>query len=143
MSKLKPIQMNVALSLSKGIPIVYVAENCGVSRVTIHNWLRNNPDFVNYLNEMQAENIKQAQARLQAIAHDAVEVLGDLMVDAESDLIKFNAAKEILTLVGFYRDAPPLTNICIGSINTGDVMQSKLNGEKILNHIGATDNIAE
>ena len=115
MSEIKPIQITACSLIANGFSIVDTAEYCKISRITIHNWLKNDEFFVKYINELKLENIEILKNKMQHAAYFAISTMTELMSDSMSDVVKLNAAKEILAMVGFTKDSPSMFNIGINS----------------------------
>lgn len=70
-----------------------VADEVGVNRNTIGNWLRNA--------EFKEEYDKQVKELMSVLAGEALANLAELMRNASSESVRLNACKDILSRAGF------------------------------------------
>lgn len=70
-----------------------VAEEVGVNRNTIGNWLRND--------EFRDEYNKQLLDLMNTLAGEALAHIASLMRNASSESVRLNASKDILSRAGF------------------------------------------
>ena len=100
MKELNTKQLQAAVLLSSGATITATAEQTGITRVTLHNWLRHDDAFIAYLNSLKGELIDAGRAGLQASVALAIETINSLMAGSENDIVRLNAAKEVLNRAG-------------------------------------------
>ncbi|MEY3787727.1 MAG: Helix-turn-helix of insertion element transposase [Pseudomonadota bacterium] len=100
MKDLNARQLQAAVLLSSGATITATAEQAGITRVTLHNWLRHDDAFIAYLNSLKGELIDAGRAGLQASVALAIETINLLMTSSDNDIVKLNAAKEVLNRAG-------------------------------------------
>lgn len=70
-----------------------VADEVGVNRNTIGNWLRNA--------EFKEEYDKQVKDVMSVLAGEAMAHLADLMRNASSESVRLNACRDILSRAGY------------------------------------------
>lgn len=70
-----------------------VADEVGVNRNTIGNWLRNA--------EFKEEYDRQVKELMSVLAGEALANLAELMRNASSESVRLNACKDILSRAGF------------------------------------------
>ena len=125
MAELKPIQLQAAVLLSTGTSITEVAEKAAITRQTIHKWLKEDNEFLAYLNALKSENITAARAAIQSAAVLAVNTISSIMKDSDNDAVRLNAAKEVLAMAGLTKDTLSMANKGIGAVTTEGVRADK------------------
>jgi hypothetical protein len=100
MTELSAKQLQAAILLSSGATITATAAQTGLTRVTLHQWLKNDDAFIAYLNSLKGELIDAGRAGLQASVALAIETINSLMTSSDNDIVRLNAAKEVLTRSG-------------------------------------------
>jgi hypothetical protein len=100
MKELNAKQLQTAVLLSGGTTITLAAEQAGVTRVTLHQWLKNDDEFIAYLNSLKRDLVDSARAGLQASVALAIETINTIMTDSDNDVVRLNAAKEVLNRAG-------------------------------------------
>ena len=100
MKELNAKQLQAAALLSGGATITATAEQTGITRVTVHQWLRDDDVFIAHLNSLKRDLIDSARAGLQASVALAIETINSIMTDSDNDIVRLNAAKEVLNRAG-------------------------------------------
>ena len=100
MKELNTKQLQAAVLLSSGATITATAEQTGITRVTLHNWLKSDDSFIAHINSLKQDLINAGRASLQASVALAIETINSLMTGSDNDIVKLNAAKEILNRAG-------------------------------------------
>ena len=100
MKELNAKQLQAAVLLSGGATVTLAAEQTGITRVTLHEWLRNDDRFIAHLNSLKHDLIDAGRAGLQASVALAIETINSIMTDSDNDLVRLNAAKEVLNRAG-------------------------------------------
>jgi len=100
MKELNAKQLQTAVLLSGGTTITLAAEQAGVTRVTLHQWLKNDDEFIAYLNSLKRDLVDSARAGLQASVALAIETINTIMTDSDNDVVRLSAAKEVLNRAG-------------------------------------------
>ena len=95
-------QSQAAILISTGTSITATAEQVGVSRCTLHEWLKDDT-FNAHLNSQKREIIDAARAAIQNASTLAITTIADLMQNSDNDMCRLNAAKEILAMAGITR----------------------------------------
>jgi hypothetical protein len=125
MAQLKPVQLEVALSIATGTSITKTAENVAITRQTIHQWLNFDYEFVAYINALRKENTEAARAAIQSTAVLAVETIASIMKDSDNDAVRLSAAKEVLAMAGLTKDTNQLFNHGVGGITAEAVKNER------------------
>lgn len=118
-------QKLTACALARGETITSAAELASVTRVTVHAWLRDDSVFLAYLNKLKEETLESARTQLQSASTIAVETLVDVMKKSTNDIAKINAAKEVLSMTGFTKDAGSQYGLGIGGTTQQEVEADK------------------
>jgi hypothetical protein len=72
-------------------------EAAGVPLRTLHNWLRDDPEFIASLRRAESEAITLAMRRLTSVAPDAVAVIVSIMIDPKTSAsVRLRAAGQVL-----------------------------------------------
>jgi hypothetical protein len=100
MKELNAKQLQAAVLLSGGATVTLAAEQTGITRVTLHEWLRNDDNFIAHLNSLKHDLIDAGRAGLQASVALAIETINSIMTNSDNDLVRLNAAKEVLNRAG-------------------------------------------
>ena len=74
--EITPDQTRILALLISGSTITNAAQNVGISRRTVHSWLRNDPGFVAAYNQARIELFEAARARLLTLVEAAFGVVG-------------------------------------------------------------------
>src|SRR6266571_8090380 len=78
---LSPVQAQVIEALAQGQTVSAAAEKAGVHRTTIHNWIRNQPQFKAAVQTAQSEYAAEVNDGIHELAVRAVLALHDLLQD--------------------------------------------------------------
>ena len=100
MKELNTKQLQAAVLLSSGATITATAEQTGITRVTLHQWLKTDDSFIAHLNSLKQALIDSGRAGLQASVALAIETINSLMTGSDNDVVRLNAAKEVLNRSG-------------------------------------------
>jgi hypothetical protein len=91
----------------------------GVNRITIHQWLKEDDNFNAYLNSLKREFVDAGRSAMRASIVTAIDTINQLMLSSTNDVVRLNAAKEILDRAGLANDKP------IGSDNVAELKQER------------------
>ena len=95
-SKLTPKQERAVLALLEQATLEEAAQAIGINKTTLWRWLQV-PDFQAAYMQARRESVKQAVARLQKYAGEAVDTLHEVMTDASAPAFaRTGAAKAML-----------------------------------------------
>jgi uncharacterized protein YecA (UPF0149 family) len=95
-SALSSAQWNAIANLAAGRTIVSAAEQAGVSRATVHNWLKL-PGFQAALDQARQDFAAQIQAKLYEITALALDTIRHTLTDpAISPAVKLKAALAVI-----------------------------------------------
>lgn len=94
---LTPLQRRVVATLLTAPSITRAAETLGCSRSAIHVHLRN-PDVREALRCAQTESLETTLRALTQLAEQAVETLGSVLRNADSDIVLVTACRLILDM---------------------------------------------
>ncbi len=119
MTELSAKQLQAAILIVGGATITATATQTGLTRVTLHDWLKNDDLFIAHINSLKQDLINAGRAGLQASVALAIETIGSLMTDSDNDIVRLNAAKEVLNRAGIIEALP------IGSDNAEDLSWQK------------------
>lgn len=122
---LKPIQLTAASLLAAGETITNTAEKSGVTRQAVHTWLRDNNEFLAYLNALKSENVTAARTAIQAAACQAVTTMSEIMKNSTNDAARLAAAKEILCMAGLTESTKAMAEKGIGEVTADKVKAQK------------------
>jgi len=100
MTELSPNQLKAAILIVGGATVTATAAQTGLTRVTLHDWLKNNDLFIAHLNSLKQDLIDSGRSGLQASVALAIETINSLMVGSDNDIVRLNAAKEVLNRAG-------------------------------------------
>lgn len=100
MKELNTKQLQAAALLSGGATITATAEQMEITRATVHQWLKNDDVFIAYLNSLRRDLIDSARAALQTSVVLAIETINSIMTSSDNDIVRLNAAKEVLNRAG-------------------------------------------
>jgi Homeodomain-like domain len=89
-------------TLAMGKSVTETSRLMGVSRMTIYNWLKKDPDFRAAFNEWQNSVQHNARARLLALTDVAIDAVGNAVVKGDAKL-----GMELLTKMKTF-EAPPI-----------------------------------
>lgn len=118
-SELSVKQTQAALLLARGDTITTAAEQIGVNRMTIQQWLKKDDNFNAYLNSLKREFVDAGRSAMRASIVTAIDTINQLMLSSTNDVVRLNAAKEILDRAGLANDKP------IGSDNVLELKQER------------------
>lgn len=99
-NELQPAQLLVAEALVSGEGVTSSATLAGVSRQSVYRWLNDDADFVAHLARLKNEQLEAARNRVRLGAVRAAAVIADLMENSQSDAVRLQAAKELLSASG-------------------------------------------
>jgi hypothetical protein len=122
---LKPIQLTAAALLASGETITDTAEKSGVTRQAVHTWLKDNNEFLAYLNALKSENVTAARTAIQAAACQAVTTMTEIMKNGTNDTARLAAAKEILAMAGLTESTKAMAEKGIGAVTADKVKAQK------------------
>lgn len=105
-SELSAKQTQAALLLARGDTITTTAEQIGVNRMTIQQWLKKDDNFNAYLNSLKREFVDAGRSAMRASIVTAIDTINQLMLSSTNDVVRLNAAKEILDRAGLANDKP-------------------------------------
>src|SRR3954452_2399171 len=115
--ELEPAQVLALDALLSGKSVTAAAAAAGVSRQTLHRWLRGDPAMIAALNAGRLELLQVTRGRLLKLGDKAVEVveqtLGDTSYHAKA--LRFRAALEVLRMLGVNKPEP------VGTIDADDL----------------------
>jgi signal transduction histidine kinase len=100
MTELSAKQLQAAILIVGGATITATAAQVEITRVTLHDWLKNNCEFQAHINGLKQDLLDAGRSSLQATVSLAVEVINSILKDGESDVVRLNAAKEVLNRAG-------------------------------------------
>jgi hypothetical protein len=106
MTELNAKQLQAAVLLSSGATITATAEQTGITRTTLHQWLKNDDAFIAHLNSLKHDLMNAGRAGLQASVALAIETIKSIMSDSDNDIVRLNAAKEVLSRTGIIQAQP-------------------------------------
>ena len=118
-SELSAKQTKAALLLARGDTITTTAEQVGVNRMTIQQWLKKDDNFNAYLNSLKREFVDAGRSAMRASIVTAIDTINQLMLSSTNDVVRLNAAKEILDRAGLANDKP------IGSDDVSKLQQER------------------
>jgi transposase-like protein len=118
-SELSAKQTQAALLLARGDTITTAAEQIGVNRMTIQQWLKKDDNFNAYLNSLKREFVDAGRSAMRASIVTAIDTINQLMLSSTNDVVRLNAAKEILDRAGLANDKP------IGSDDVSQLQQER------------------
>jgi transposase-like protein len=118
-SELSAKQTQAALLLARGDTITTTAEQIGVNRMTIQQWLKKDDNFNAYLNSLKREFVDAGRSAMRASIVTAIDTINQLMLSSTNDVVRLNAAKEILDRAGLANDKP------IGSDDVSKLQQER------------------
>ncbi|MFI3216677.1 MAG: phBC6A51 family helix-turn-helix protein [Methylococcales bacterium] len=118
-SELSAKQTQAALLLARGDTITTAAEQIGVNRMTIQQWLKKDDNFNAYLNSLKREFVDAGRSAMRASIVTAIDTINQLMLSSTNDVVRLNAAKEILDRAGLANDKP------IGSDDVSKLQQER------------------
>jgi hypothetical protein len=118
-------QKLAACALARGETVTDAAVVAGVSRVTVHAWVRDDSVFLAYLNKLKEENLEAARTSIQSAALTAVKTLVKIMESSKNDSARISAAKEILAMCGLTDKTQSQFGLGIGGTTTRQVESEK------------------
>ena len=81
---LSPAQERAAEALVAGSTITAAAEAAGVTRQTVHRWLRESFPFQAYLNAARRDLREEVENRLQALATEAIDAVSHAVREGDA-----------------------------------------------------------
>jgi hypothetical protein len=103
-------------ALMIGTSVVGAAHAAGVSRQTVHAWMRQ-PDFTDALDNAEAEMRRTAVRRLTATLEKSVTTVSRLAETAEDEAVRLRAALAVVSmlrdLLAVDHDATPTVQVSI------------------------------
>src|SRR6266571_5076781 len=78
---LSPVQAQVIEALAQGQTVSAAAEKAGIHRTTIHNWIRNQPQFKAAVQTAQSEYAAEVNDGIHELAAHALLTLRELLQD--------------------------------------------------------------
>ena len=118
-SELSAKQTQAALLLARGDTITTAAEQIGVNRMTIQQWLKKDDNFNAYLNSLKRELVDAGRSAMRESIVTSIDTINQLMLSSTNDVVRLNAAKEILDRAGLANDKP------IGSDDVSQLQQER------------------
>jgi transposase-like protein len=82
LSSLSPAQAKIVLALAQGATISKAAQNAGVHRSTVHDWLKNNEQFSAALRHARQEYVTTLRDELKELSGMALSTLRSLLEDS-------------------------------------------------------------
>ena len=116
--KMPAYQKKAAICLASGDTEEDTAQQVGVHVSIIHKWLGED-DFNAYLNSLKREFVDAGRSAMRASIVTAIDTINQLMLSSTNDVVRLNAAKEILDRAGLANDKP------IGSDNVAELKQER------------------
>ena len=93
-------QANAAAFMLEGMTDTAIAQQLGVSRVTVWRW-RNSPEVVARLSAERNRRMETVARRMDTLADAALDVFESVILDAKAPaIVRMKAAAEILDRVG-------------------------------------------
>lgn len=86
--KLKPSQIEAARMLAVGESITSTANKVGVSRLTVHRWLKENNNFIAFLNSLKIEHLETTRALIHYSSELAIKTIISLMRSSNSSKVR-------------------------------------------------------
>ena len=80
-SDLSPTQAQIVVALAQGKSISAAARESGIHRTTVHNWMRNEPQFKSAVHRAKREYIELLNDQLRELASRALETIYKLIDD--------------------------------------------------------------
>lgn len=124
MAELSAKQLQAASLLASGETITDTAEKSGITRQAVHTWLKDNNEFLAYLNALKSENVTAARTAIQSAACQAVTTMVQIMNKGTNDTARIAAAKEILAMAGLTEATRGIASKDIGEV-TADKVKAK------------------
>ena len=87
-------QMKAIQLLMRSLPVVEVARDTGVNRVTIYRWLKNEL-FISELDKRKNELIRRSSRKLAGAMDQAIQVLIDLLKSKQQNVRRLAAGNLI------------------------------------------------
>jgi hypothetical protein len=87
--------------------------------MTIQQWLKKDDNFNAYLNSLKRELVDAGRSAMRASIVTAIDTINQLMLSSTNDVVRLNAAKEILDRAGLANDKP------IGSDDVSELQQER------------------
>jgi transposase-like protein len=117
LSSLSPAQAKLVLALAQGATISKAAQNAGVHRSTVHDWLKNNKQFSDALRHARQEYVTTLRDELKELSGMALSTLRSLLEDSAAPAsVRLRCALALLQ-----RPQYPTGAWCLPeSVNTAD-----------------------
>lgn len=112
-------QLQAAILIVGGATITATAEQISITRITLHQWLKSDDLFIAHINSLKQDLINAGRAGLQASVALAIETINSLMTGSDNDIVKLNAAKEVLNRAGL------MTALVIGSDDAAQLKKDR------------------
>lgn len=94
---LSPTQASIVVALAQGKSVSAAARQTGIHRTTVHNWMRNEPDFKAAVHRAKREYIELLNDQLRELAAGALQTLHTLIEDpAIPSTVRLKAALAVL-----------------------------------------------
>jgi transposase-like protein len=90
-SELSAKQTQAALLLARGDTVTTTAEQVGVNRMTVHQWLREDDNFNAYLNSLKRELVDAGRSAMRASIVTAIDTINQLMLSSTNDVVRLNS----------------------------------------------------
>lgn len=94
---IKPAMESVAVLLASGVGIEAAGRKVGVSKVTVHRWINDEPRFKKRIAELREQLTDRALGRLARALTTAINALLKLCREGETESIRLKAADALLT----------------------------------------------
>lgn len=124
-AKITQKQNLAACALARGETVTNAAIVAGISRVTLHIWLRDDLVFQAYLNKLKEEQIEAVVSQLQSAASTAVQTLVKVMQSSKNDVAKINAATKVLEMTGFTKETSTQYGWMVGGTTVKKIEEEK------------------
>jgi uncharacterized protein YecA (UPF0149 family) len=100
MSSLTATQLQVIEALSTGLSVTAAADAAGLHRTTVHNWVRNIPEFRDTLAAAKQAQIDINRDEMNALAAPAIRILRNVIEDeTASPALRVRTALAIIKFV--------------------------------------------
>ena len=98
MEKLTPKMIIAASVIAIGHSQKAAADKAGVTEQTVSEWGRK-PEFKALINQVKLQLLYDAQDKLRGMVLEAVKVISRTMNSSESEKLRFEAAKYVLSII--------------------------------------------
>ena len=124
------VRKKVLIGTKTGKNIKTTAEEIGSARASVHRWLKEDNNFIAFLNQLKNENIESTLVQIQLASSIAVNTLVDVMQNSNNDIAKINAADKILSMSGMTINSMRLYGWGIGA-DTPEKVEAQKQSEKM------------